>query len=68
VLGTSDYIRLRFGVGNDFGKGQQVDYVLGKWAAEEQELLKATIKKSAEAVLSFGHIGLERTMNFFNTK
>jgi PTH1 family peptidyl-tRNA hydrolase len=55
-------------VGNDFGKGQQVDYVLGKWAAEEQELLKATIKKSAEAVLSFGHIGLERTMNFFNTK
>ncbi len=68
VLGTSDYIRLRFGVGNDFGKGQQVDYVLGKWAAEEQELLKTTIKKSADAVLSFGHIGLERTMNFFNTK
>jgi PTH1 family peptidyl-tRNA hydrolase len=68
VLGTQEYIRLRFGVGNDFGKGQQVDYVLGKWAEEEKPVLTATIQKSAEAVLSFGHIGLERTMNVFNTK
>jgi PTH1 family peptidyl-tRNA hydrolase len=68
VLGTQEYIRLRFGVGNDFGKGQQVDYVLGKWAEEEKVLLTTTIQKSADAVLSFGHIGLERTMNVFNTK
>ena len=68
TLGTQEYIRLRFGVGNDFGKGQQVDFVLGKWGDSEIELLKTTIKKSAEAVLSFGHIGLERTMNIYNTK
>lgn len=68
VLGTQAFIRLRFGAGNNFGKGQQVDYVLGKWDEEEKVLLKATIKKSAEAVLSFGHIGIERTMNVFNTK
>ena len=68
ILGTQEYTRLRFGVGNNFGKGQQVDYVLGKWAEEEKEPLELAIKKSAEAVLSFGHIGLERTMNVYNTK
>lgn len=68
ILGTQDFIRLRFGVGNDFAKGHQVDFVLGKWADTELDLLKTTIEKSAEAVLSFGHIGLERTMNIFNTK
>lgn len=68
TLASQEYIRLRFGVGNDFGKGEQVDFVLGKWDEAQKELLNATIKKAAEAVLSFGHIGLERTMNVFNTK
>lgn len=68
TLQTQDFIRLRFGVGNDFGKGAQVDYVLGKWKEEEKELLNATIQKSADAVLSFTLVGIERTMNIFNTK
>lgn len=68
VLGTQDYPRLRFGIGNDFNKGQQVDFVLGKWRTDEETVLKEMIKKSSDAVFSFGHIGLERTMNIFNTK
>lgn len=68
TLKTQDFIRLRFGVGNDFSKGSQVDYVLGKWKEEEKELLASTIQKSADAVLSFALVGIERTMNIFNTK
>jgi len=66
VLGTQEYARLRFGIGNDFSKGQQVDFVLGKWVGAEEELLRATIVKAADAVLSFGTIGIARTMNIFN--
>jgi peptidyl-tRNA hydrolase, PTH1 family len=68
ILGTDQYIRMRFGVGHAFSKGHQVDYVLGEWNSEEKEHLQAHITKCAEAVYSFGHIGIERTMNFFNTK
>jgi peptidyl-tRNA hydrolase, PTH1 family len=68
ILGNDQYIRMRFGVGNAFSKGHQVDYVLGEWSAEEKEHMDAHIKKCTEAVFSFGHIGIERTMNFFNTK
>lgn len=68
ILGTEEFIRLRFGVGNGFEKGEQVDFVLGKWNDEQKVLLLATIKKAVDAVLSFGHIGVERTMNIFNTK
>lgn len=68
TLQTQQFNRLRFGVGNDFGKGAQVDFVLGKWKQEENELLGLTIKKSADAALSFAHIGIDRTMNIYNTK
>jgi len=68
VLQSPEYVRMRMGIGNDFGKGEQVDFVLGKWKEEEKELLENTVKKACEAILSFGHIGLERTMNIFNTK
>jgi len=68
ILGSDQYIRMRFGVGSEFSKGQQVDYVLGEWNSDEQEHLDTYIKKCVDAVHSFGHIGIERTMNFFNTK
>lgn len=68
MLQSSDYPRLRFGIGNHFAKGKQVNYVLGKWNEEEQKQLPELIKKSCEAVLAFTTIGLERTMNLYNTK
>ena len=66
VLGAQDYSRLRFGIGNEFGKGQQVDYVLSNFTQEEFEKLPGIIKKANEVALSFCTIGAERTMNLFN--
>ena len=68
VLGRNDYARLRFGIGDNFHKGFQVDYVLGEWSREEQKELPAKIDNCIEIVNSFGTIGTERTMNFFNKK
>jgi PTH1 family peptidyl-tRNA hydrolase len=68
TLNTTTYTRLRFGIGNQFQKGKQVDFVLGKWTDEEQGLLKERIKTTAEAIKSFAFVGLERTMNNFNIK
>lgn len=68
TLGTPVYPRLRFGVGDNFHKGRQVDYVLGQWTAEEQQGLAERVKLAADAVLSFGSIGIQRTMNEFNNK
>ncbi|MGM0619843.1 MAG: aminoacyl-tRNA hydrolase [Bacteroidota bacterium] len=68
VLGTNNYPRLRFGVGDDFHKGFQVDYVLSDWSREEQKELPEKIDSSIEIIKSFGTIGIERTMNFFNKK
>lgn len=68
VLGTNEFPRLRVGIGNDYPKGAQVHYVLNKWTDEEIKLLSPRIEKAADLVLSFGTIGVERTMNFFNTK
>lgn len=67
-IGTRDYARLRFGVGNDFHSGQQVNYVLGKWSNEDQQILGAKIKTATEIIINFGTIGIERTMNRFNNK
>ena len=64
----SDYPRLRIGIGDDFRKGQQVDFVLGKWDKEEREELPAILTKSKEVVKAFGTIGLAETMNQFNNK
>jgi PTH1 family peptidyl-tRNA hydrolase len=68
ILKTTQYARLRFGISAEFSKGQQVDYVLGVWSEVEKETLKEHIDRSAKAVLSFGLIGLARTMNDVNTK
>ncbi len=66
ILGHAKYARLRFGVGNDFGQGQQVDYVLGKWSSEENKVLPERLKIAGEAIQSFGVLGIERTMNIYN--
>ena len=68
VLNTTDYNRLRFGVGSNFNKGKQVDYVLGKWDAEEQTTLNERIDKAVEIVKSFIGIGVDRTMSEYNNK
>lgn len=67
-LGTTNYPRLRFGIGNSFGKGYQVNYVLGPWSDEEKKTLKERVALAAEAVKSFAFIGLERTSNLYNGK
>ncbi len=68
VLGSDTYPRMRMGIGDAFSKGHQVDFVLSEFSKEEQKDLDAYIDRAAEAVLSFVSIGLERTMNTFNTK
>jgi PTH1 family peptidyl-tRNA hydrolase len=63
-----DFPRLRIGIGSDFSKGKQVDYVLGEWNDEEEAVMAPRIKIVTEMIKSFGTIGAERTMNFFNKK
>jgi PTH1 family peptidyl-tRNA hydrolase len=68
ILKSQEYARLRFGVGNDFNKGQQVDYVLGCWSEEEQALLQERIEQSVKFIEAFTTIGLARAMSEFNNK
>jgi PTH1 family peptidyl-tRNA hydrolase len=65
-LQTDRYARLRYGVGNDFPRGMQVEYVLGKWKTEELTLVKAKNEKAIQVIESFVFAGLERTMNDYN--
>ena len=67
-LGTTTYPRFRFGVGNNYSKGRQVDYVLGDWTAEEESQFIERLPKATEVVLSFATQGLANTMNNFNGK
>jgi PTH1 family peptidyl-tRNA hydrolase len=68
ILGTTNYARLRFGVGNDFYPGQQVDYVLSGWTTEQEKALPERIELAGDIIKSFGVIGLQRTMNEYNNK
>ncbi len=68
VLRHQNYARLKFGIGSDFQKGQQVDYVLGRWTAEEDAALKPRVDQAANAILSFAANGLANTMANFNNK
>lgn len=68
ILQTNKYARLRFGVGADYKKGQQVDFVLGKWSNEEQEKLSERMETINKAIISFGLSGINNTMNSFNGK
>ncbi len=66
LLGTQAYARLRFGIGNGFRRGGQIDYVLGRWSKEESNLLPPLIEQSRAIIESFTTQGLQRTMNLFN--
>lgn len=68
ILGTQQYPRLRFGIGNDFYPGEQVQYVLGEWSEEEEKQLPELIEHSIEMIKAFGTIGMERAMNQYNKK
>ena len=68
ALNTSAYTRLRFGVGSEFNKGQQVDYVLGDWSPEERETLQKRIDVAKEFIKSYTTIGLQHTMSQWNNK
>jgi PTH1 family peptidyl-tRNA hydrolase len=68
VLGSSDYARLRFGISDNFAKGRQVDYVLGRWSKDEEKVLQERIPLVMEIIKSFGLAGLHMTMNQYNNK
>lgn len=68
TLNGNDYARLRFGIGNEFHKGQQVNFVLGKWSHDEMPVVKDLIIKCVDACISFAAIGIKNTMNQYNTK
>ena len=67
-LGSNVYPRLRFGIGNEIGKGYNANYVLGKWKEEEAKNLPERIKIAAEAVRAFAFLGFERAANGYNNK
>ena len=62
----SNYARLRIGIGSNYYKGQQINYVLGKWTKEERSELDSIIAHSVDASLSYCSIGLAHTMSQFN--
>lgn len=68
TLGNNNYPRLRFGIGSNFQKGTQVNYVLGKWSVEEMKALYPKIDLACEAINGFMFEGIERAMNKYNTK
>lgn len=68
TLGTQNYARLRFGIGNEFPKGGQIDYVLGKFNDDDMKLMPERLETAAEIIKSFCLAGLNITMNQFNNK
>lgn len=67
-LGTQSYPRMRFGIGNDYPKGLQSDFVLGKWKKEEEALVQLKIGKAVEAIETFASRGITAAMNDINNK
>lgn len=66
ILQNSQYPRLRFGIGNNFPKGRQTDFVLGRWTSEELPVVKDKVLKSVEAIESFATQGALKTMGLYN--
>ena len=66
TLGTSDYPKLRFGIGNNYPKGRQVDFVLGKWTPEEKALVQLKIEKAVSVIEQFATVGIAAAMNGIN--
>ena len=68
MTGGGNYTRLRLGIGDEFGKGKQINFVLGEWSKDESEQLPELIKYASETIKSFGTIGLAHTMSSRNKK
>lgn len=68
LIGTDVFARLRFGIGGDFPRGFQSQYVLGTWEEEELPMVRTSLETTCEIVLSFGLQGIERTMNLYNKR
>ena len=68
VLGTQNYCRLRFGVGSDFGRGQQVQYVLGEWTEDQELDLPERLEQAGKFILAFTTTAAQRVMSDFNGK
>lgn len=68
VLGTQQFARLRFGIGNDFPRGTQVDYVLGQFTDEDLQTMPERVALAVEAIKTFCLAGVQRAMNEFNNK
>ena len=68
VLGNHNYARIRIGIGGDFNRGRQVNFVLGKWNKEEEQDLPEIVAHAAKAVLAFGTLGITETMNQYTRK
>ena len=66
LLGTQSYARLRFGIGNDFPRGGQIDYVLGKFPPEQLQQMPEVLDKAVEIIKSFCLAGIQITMNQYN--
>ena len=67
-LGNNSYARLRIGISDNFAKGRQVDYVLGKWTSDEEKELPFIEDKAIEAIKAFASLGVDRAMNIANAK
>ncbi len=68
TLGNENFPRLRVGIGNDFARGYQSDYVLGKWTREEEEIMIPRVRSAVEMVKSFVVRGIDQTMTDYNNK
>ena len=68
TLGTEEFPRLRFGIGGDFARGKQVDYVLGEWSAKEEKAMEEKVLISVEAIKNFMVMGIEKAMTGYNKK
>ncbi len=66
ILGTQQYARLRFGIGNEFPRGGQVDFVLGQFDADDRAKMPEALQRAADAVKSYALQGIDRTMNLYN--
>ncbi|HRO98667.1 MAG TPA: aminoacyl-tRNA hydrolase, partial [Flavobacteriales bacterium] len=67
-IGTEEFPRLRFGIGSDFPKGRQSEYVLGAWNEAERKVLPERVELAGKAILQFGLLGLASAMNNFNKR
>jgi len=66
ILGSQDYVRLRFGIGSDFQRGRQVDHVLGRWTAEEETIVNSKMERCSEIIKAFVTMEANQVMTKYN--